>query len=97
MFKKIMLFGIVLLAGAGLGLLAGWKQSSSHALAIEWHSFDNPDGHDFFKTYDLMARLKILDMGSATSLQNPRDTLERRRKYSNLILEAAEKGQVSSD
>ncbi len=39
-----------------------------------------------------MARLKTLDMGSATSLQNPKDTLERRRKYLNLIL-AAEKAR----
>ena len=93
MFKKSMLFGMLLLAGAGLGLLAGWKLSSSHALVVEWRSFDNPEGHEFFKTYDSMARLKIIDMGSATSLQNPESTPERRREYLNLILEAAEKAR----
>jgi hypothetical protein len=94
MLKKVLLFVMVLFAGAGLGLFAGWKLSSSSELLREWRSFDNPEGHDFFKAYDLMARLEMADMGSATRLQNPVDGPDRRREYLNLILEAAKTGRA---
>jgi len=93
-FKKTALFGLLLLVGAGLGSLAGWKASSSRQRVREWSALDNPEGHEFFKTYDLIARLKLADSGSAMRLEDPNEGPERRREYLNLILDAAQKGRA---
>ena len=84
---------MLFLAGGGLGLFAGYKISAVRELAREWRPLDNPEGHDFFKTYGVMGHLKLVDMGSVSRLQNPNDGPERRREYLNLILNAAEKGK----
>jgi hypothetical protein len=94
MFKKILLLGMLFLAGGGLGLFAGYKLSAARELAREWRPLDNPEGHDFFKTYGVIAHLKLVDIGSAYRLQNPKNGPERRREYLNLILDAAEKGRA---
>jgi hypothetical protein len=93
--KKVALFGVLFLAGAGLGLFAGWELSSSRLIAIEKRPFDNPSGKDFLKTYDLFASLGSLEMGSAMRLQDPKESPERRRKYLNLLLDAAQQGRTS--
>jgi hypothetical protein len=93
-FKKTALFGLLFLVGAGLGSFGGWKVSSSRQRVSEWHVLDNPEGHEFFKTYDLMARLKLADSGSAMRLEDPKEGPERRREYPNLILDAAQKGRA---
>jgi hypothetical protein len=93
-FKKAALFGLLFLVGTGLGLYAGWELSSSFESAREWRSLDSPDGHDFFNTYDLIARLRLADMGAAMRLQNPKENPERRREYLNLILDAVQKGRA---
>ena len=94
MFKKTALFGLLFLVGAGLGAFAGWKVSSSRQGVREWHVLDNPEGHDFFKTYDLIAHLKLADSGSAMRLEDPKEGPERRREYLNLILDAVQKGKA---
>lgn len=94
MLKKAAIFGLLFLIGIVLGLYAGWKLSSSFESAREWRSFDNPDGHDFFKTYDLIARLRLADMGVAMRLQNPKESPERQREYLNLILDAVARGRT---
>jgi hypothetical protein len=93
-FKKAALFGILFLVGAGVGSYAGFRISSSRERAREWHSLDDPEGHQFFKTYDLIARLRLANMGSAIRLQSPKDSPERRREYLNLILDAVQKGRA---
>jgi hypothetical protein len=92
-FKKAVLFSLLFLAGAGSGLYAGWKPSASRERVREWHSFDNPEGHEFFKTYDLIARLWSLNMGSAGRLQDPKYGSEARREYLNSLLDIAQKGR----
>lgn len=94
MFKKAALFAPLFLVGAGLGSYAGFRISSSGELAREWRSLDNPEGHQFFKTYDLIARLRLADLGAAMRLQNPKESPERRREYLNLILDAVQKGRA---
>jgi hypothetical protein len=93
-FKKAALFGILFLVGAGVGSYAGWELGSSFESAREWHSLNNSDGHEFFKTYDLIARLRLADMGAAMRLKNPKENPERRREYLNLILDAVQKGRA---
>jgi len=87
MLKKAALFGLLFLVGAGVGSFAAYRFSSSRERALEWRSFDNPDGHEFFRTYDLIARLRLADMGATTRLQNPKESHERRREYLHLILD----------
>jgi hypothetical protein len=94
MFKKTALFGLLFLVGAGLGVYAGWKLSSSHESAREFGTFRTSEERDFLGTYDLVARLQLADMGSAMRLQNPKEGAERRREYPNLILNAASKGRT---
>jgi hypothetical protein len=91
--KKTALFGLLFLVGTGVGSFAGYKLSSSDERAREWHSLNNSEGHEFFKTYDLMARLSLANMGSAMRLQNPKEGLERRREYPNRILEEVQEGR----
>jgi hypothetical protein len=93
-FKKSALFGLLFLLGAGLGSYAGWKVSSSRERVREWHALDNREGHEFFKTYDLIARLQLADSGSAMRLEDPKEGPERRREYLDLILDAARKGRA---
>lgn len=93
MFKKAALFVFLFFIGTSLGLYAGWKLSSSFESAREWHSLDSPDSRDFFKTYDLVARLRLADMGAAMRLKDPKESPERRREYLNLILNAVQKGR----
>jgi hypothetical protein len=93
-FKKAALFTILFLVGAGLGSYAGLRTSSSRERAREWHSLDDPEGRKFFKSYDLIARLRLANMGSAIRLQNPKESPERRREYLNLILDAVQKGRA---
>ncbi len=94
MFKKAALFGLLFLVGAGFGSYTGYKLSSSRERALEWHSLDNPEGREFFKTYDLIARLSLADMGAAARLQNPKESPERRKEYLNLNLDAVQKGRA---
>lgn len=94
MFKKAALFSLMFLVGAGIGVFAGFKLSSSHERAREWHALLNPEGQQFLKAYDLIARLRLADMGAATRLQNPKESPEHRREYLNLILDAVQKGRA---
>jgi hypothetical protein len=89
--KKAALFGLLFLVGAGLGLFAGWKFSSRRERLREGRLFDNPTGRDFLKTYDLMARLWEVDMGSAMRLQDPKYGPEGRRELLNMLLDIAPK------
>jgi len=63
--------------------------SSSGTIALEKRPFDNPAGRDFLKTLNLFARLSSANMGAAMKLGDPKETPERRRKYLNLLLDAA--------
>jgi hypothetical protein len=98
MFMNVVRFIRVLLLGGVVGLVAGYRLSSWHELAFEWHSLDDPAGHAFFENYDLVARLSQADIRSELRLDRPTETLERRREALNLILDAAQKGrpQVSN-
>jgi hypothetical protein len=93
-FKKAAFYGLLFLVGAGVGLFAGWKLSSSRVIGREKRLFDNPGGRDFLNTYDLTARLWSLDMGSAMRLQDPKYGLEGRRELLNLLLDTAQKGRA---
>ncbi len=95
MFKKALFFGLLFLGGAGLGLFAGWELSSSRLIAIEKRGFDNPQGKDFLKSYDLFARLWSINVGSAIRLQDPKQSPKRRREYLNLLLDTAQRGRAS--
>ena len=85
---------MLFLVGAGLGSYAGYKFSSSREREREWRSFDNSDAREFFKAYDLIARLSLADTGAAMRLQNPKESPERRREYLNLNLDAVQKGRA---
>jgi hypothetical protein len=89
--KKAALFGLLFLVGAGLGLFAGWKPSSTRERLREGRPFDNPAGKEFLKTYDLIARLWEVNMGSAMRLQDPKYGPEGRRELLNLLLDIAQK------
>jgi hypothetical protein len=92
--KKSAVVVLLFLVGACLGIFAGYKLSSARVLAHEWRSFDNPEGRDFSRVYDLIARLKLVDIGSATRIEDPKQSPERRREYLNLILDTAQKGRT---
>ena len=83
----------VLLLGVVVGLVAGYRLSSWHELAFEWHSLDDPAGHEFFKNYDLVARLGQANIRSEIRLDRPTESLERRRESLNLVLEVAQEGR----
>jgi hypothetical protein len=89
--KKAALFGLLFLVGAGLGLFAGWKPSSRRERLREGHAFGDPAGRDFLKTYDVIARLWELNMGSALRLQDPKYGPEGRRELLNVLLDTAQK------
>lgn len=91
MLKKALLFCPLFLVGAGLGLFAGWRVSSTREGRREGRSFGDPEGKNFLKTYDLIARLWSLNVGSATRIEDPKESPERRREYLNLILDMAQK------
>ncbi len=93
MFKKAALFALLFLVGAGLGLYAGWRPSSRRERLREARPFGNPAGREFLKTYDLIARLRMLSMGSALRLRNPKYGPEGSREYLNLILDTAQQGK----
>jgi hypothetical protein len=92
-FKKAALFGLLFLVGAGLGLFSGWKPSSRRERVREGRPFGNPAGREFLKTYDLIARLRMLSMGSALRLRDPKYGPEGSREYLNLILDTAQKAK----
>src|SRR5579863_3946204 len=93
-FKKAALFGLLFLVGACSGSYTGYRLSSWREREREWRSFGNLDGHEFVKTYDLIARLRLADTGAAMRLQNPKESPERRREYLNLSLHAVQKGRA---
>jgi len=96
-FKKTALFSLLFLVGAGLGLFAGWKPSSTRERLREGRPFDNPAGKEFLKTYDLFAGLRSLSMGSALRLRDPKYGPEGSREYLYLILDAAQKARPQLD
>lgn len=91
MFKKAALFGVFLFVGVGLGLFAGWKSSSRRERLREGRPFGNPQGKEFLKTYDLIARLRMLSMGSDLRLRDPKYGPKGSREFLNLILDTAQK------
>jgi hypothetical protein len=92
-FKKILLFGSLLIAGMGVGLFGGW-QISSFRSARERHAFEIAEGPDFVKAYEAMARLKLADTGTATRLQDPKKNADARREYLQLTLDTASKARA---
>ena len=94
MLKKAALFALLFLVGAGVGLFVGWKPSSSRERLREGRQFGGPADRDFLRTYDLIARLWSVNVGSAMRLQDPKYGPERRREYLNLILDTAQKGKT---
>jgi hypothetical protein len=95
-FKKTALFGLLFLVGAGLGLYAGWELGSSFESVREFHAFRTAEEKAFLRTYESMASLWIVNMGSATRLQDPKYGAERRREYLNLVLDAAQEGRTQA-
>jgi hypothetical protein len=93
-FKKAALFALLFLTGAGLGAFGGWKFSSTAGARREFGSFRTNEDRDFLKTYDLMARLSLANMGSAMRLQNPKESYKRRQEYPNLTLDTLQKGRA---
>jgi len=93
-FKKAALFGLLFLVGAGLGLYAGWRPSSRRERLREGRAFGDPSGRDFLKTYDVIARLWELNMGSAIRLQDPKYGPEDRRELLNMLLDTAQKRRL---
>ena len=91
MFKKAALFGLLFFVGASLGLYSGWKPSSTRERLREGRPFGSPAGRDFLKTYDVIARLWEVNMGSAMRLQDPKYGPEGRRELLNLLLDIAKK------
>jgi hypothetical protein len=90
-FKKAAVFGLLFLVGAGLGLYAGWQPSSRRERLREGRAFGDPAGREFLKTYDVIARLWELNMGSAIRLQDPKYGPEGRRELLNILLDTAQK------
>jgi hypothetical protein len=90
MLKKAVLFTLLFFVGAVVGLFAGYQFSSWHRLAQEQRYLDDPE---FFKSYDLIARLSLADNRSENRFENPAVNLESRRESLNLILDAAQKGR----
>lgn len=96
MFKKAALFGILFLVGVGLGSYAGWELGSTFETTREFHAFRTAQEKAFLGTYESIASLWIVNMGSATRLQDPKYGPEGRREYLNLVLDAAQKGRTQS-
>jgi hypothetical protein len=95
-FKKAALFAILFLVGAGLGSYAGWELGSTFESTREFHAYRTAEGKAFLRTYESMASLWIVNMGSATRLQDPKYGSEGRREYLNLVLNAAQKGRTQA-
>ena len=66
---------------------------SAYRLARGRRGFETALGADFDNAYGVMARLKLLDMGTATRLQHPKQGTERHREYLRMTLDAAAKGK----
>ena len=94
MFKKTALFGLLFLIGIGLGSYAGWELGSTFESVREFHAFRTAEEKVFLRTYESMASLWMVNMGSATRLQDPKYGSEGRREYLNLVLDAAQKGRA---
>jgi hypothetical protein len=92
-FKKAALIGLLFLLGLGLGSFGGWKFSSAVGIKREFGGLQAREGRDFLNTYDLMARLSLANMGSAMRLQDPKESLKRRREYLDLTLHIAQEGR----
>lgn len=93
MFKKAAVFCLLFLVGAGFGLYAGWKPSSQRERKREGRSFGDPTGKEFLRTYDLIARLWSLNMGSSLRLKDPKYGQEGSREFLNLILDTSQKAK----
>jgi len=93
--KKAALFALLFVVAAGIGLFVGWQPSSSRERLREGRAFGDPAGRDFLRTYDLIAHLWSVNVGSAMRLQNTKYGPEGRREYLNLILDAAQKGKAT--
>jgi len=93
-FKKVALFTLLFLVGAAIGSGAGWELGSSFESAREFHAFRTAEEKAFLRTYESIASLWIVNMGSATRLQDPKYGPEGRREYLNLVLDAAQKGRT---
>lgn len=96
MFKKAALSGLLFLVGAAIGSSAGWELGSSFESAREFHAFRTADEKAFLRTYESIASLWIVNMGSATRLQDPKYGSEGRREYLNLVLDATQKGRTQA-
>jgi hypothetical protein len=94
--KKAALFGLLFLVGAGIGSYAGWKLGSSFESTREFHAFRTAEEKAFLRTYESMASLWIVNMRSATILQDPKYGSEGRREDLNLVLDAAQKGRTQA-
>ena len=94
MFKKTALFGILFLVGTGLGTYAGWEIGSSFESAREFHAFQTAEEKTFLKTYESIATLSIVNMGSAMRLQDPKYGPEGRREYLKVVLDTAQKDRA---
>jgi len=91
-FKKILLSGALSILGVALGVFGGWELSA-YRFARDRRAFETVVGPDFVNAYGVMARLKVLDMGTATRLQHPKQGTERHREYLQMTLDAAAKGK----
>jgi hypothetical protein len=91
-FKRILLSSALLILGAALGVFGGWEVSA-YRFARDRRAFEAAVGRDFVSSYGVMARLKVLDMGTATRLQHPMQGTERHREYLQMTLDAAAKGK----
>jgi len=92
--KKVALFALLFLIGAGVGLFVGWIPSSSRERLREGRQFGGPADRDFLKTYDSIARLWSVNIGASMRLQDPKYGPEGRREYLSLTLDAAQKGKT---
>jgi hypothetical protein len=95
-FKKAALFGLLFFVGTGLGSYAGWELGSSFESAREFRAFRTAEEKAFLRTYESIASLWIVNMRSATILQNPKYGSEGRRADLNLVLDAAQKGRTQA-
>lgn len=93
MLKKTALLVLLFPIGIGVGTYAGWKIASSLESAREFGALDSQKDQSFLQTYDLIARLWIANIGSATRLQNPRISPEGRRESLNAVLSIAQQSK----
>jgi hypothetical protein len=91
-FKKTLLSGALLILGAALGVFGGWAVSA-YRFERDRRAFETAVGPDLINAYGVMARLRVLDFGTATRLQHPKQGTEGHREYLQMTLDAAAKGK----